>query len=97
MYILVVVLMKPVMKHVDETDRRIIERIMDHNKRDNNSHLLKHAHESQHTHIWEDDFKILSGNYKSCVKRKVSEALYIRIFKPTLNVKEKSIRLELYN
>ena len=70
---------------------------MDHNKRDNNSHLLKHAHESQHTHIWEDDFKILSGNYKSCVKRKVSEALYIRIFKPTLNVKEKSVRLELYN
>ena len=83
--------------YVGETDRRIKERIMDHNKRDKSSHLLKHARESQHTHVWKDDFKILSGNYKSSVKRKISEALYIRTLKPTLNVKEKSIRLELYN
>ena len=83
--------------YVGETDRRIKERIMDHNKRDKSSHLLKHARESQHTHVWKDDFKILNGNYKSSVKRKISEALYIRTLKPTLNVKEKSIRLELYN
>ena len=41
--------------------------------------------------------EILNGNYKSSVKRKISEALYIRTLKPTLNVKEKSIRLELNN
>ena len=44
-----------------------------------------------------NDFKILNSNNKSSVKRKISEALYIRALKPTLNVKEKSIRLELYN
>ena len=85
------------MKHVGEKDRRIKERIMDHNKRYKSSHVLKHARESQHTHVWKDDFKILNGNYKSSVKTKISELLYIRTLKPSLNVKEKSIRLELHN
>ena len=70
---------------------------MNHNKRNKSSHLLKHAHESQHTQLWKDDFKILNDNYKSSVKGKISEALYIRTLKSTLHVKEKSIRLELYN
>ena len=70
---------------------------MDHNKRDKTSRLLKHARESQHTHVQKDDFKILNGIYKSSVKSKISEALYIRILKPTLHVKEKSVRLELHN
>ena len=70
---------------------------MDDNKRDKSSHLLKEVHENQHTHVWKDDFKILNGNYKSSAERQISEAPYIRKLKPTLNVKEKSIRLELYN
>ena len=70
---------------------------MDHNKRNKSSHLLKHAHENQHTQVWKDDFKILNGNYKISVKRKICEALYIRTLKSTLNAKEKSVRLELYN
>ena len=83
--------------YVAETDRRIRERIIDHNEGDKSSHLLKHARKSQQTHVWKDNFKILNGNCKSSVKRKISEALYIRTLKPTLNVKEKSVRLELYN
>ena len=71
--------------------------MIDHNKRDKSSYLLKHARESQHTHVWKDDFKILNGNGKSNTKGKISEALYIRTLKPTLNVKEKSIRLESYH
>ena len=70
---------------------------MNHNKRDESSHLLKHTRENQHIHAWNDDFKILNGNYKNNRKRKISKALYIRTLKPTFNVKEKSIRLELYN
>ena len=70
--------------YVGETDRRITERIMDHNNRDKSSHLLKQTRESQHTHIWNDDFKTLNGNYKSSIKRKISEALYIGTLKPTL-------------
>ena len=81
--------------YVQETDRRIKEHIMDHNKRGKTSHLLKHVCESQHNHVWKNDFEIPNDNYKSSIKRKISETLYNRTLKPTLNVKEKSIRLEL--
>ena len=45
--------------HVGETDGRINECIINSNKREKNSHLLKDAHESQHTQVWKDGFKIL--------------------------------------
>ena len=38
--------------YVGETDRRSTESIIDHNKRDRSSHLLKHAGECQQTHVW---------------------------------------------
>ena len=37
--------------YIGETNRRIVERIQDHNSRDKNSHLLKHACEKGHTHV----------------------------------------------
>ena len=46
-------------KYVGETDRKIKECIMDHKRRYKSSQLLKHAPESQHIHIWNNDFKIL--------------------------------------
>ena len=49
--------------HIGETNRHIVERIQDHNNRDKNSHLLKHAREKSHIHVWENDFKILCNNY----------------------------------
>ena len=83
--------------YVGETDRRNEERIMDHNKRDKNSHLLKHSREKNHQHVWENDFKVLGNNYRSNVKRKISHAIFIKQLKPSLNVKEKSTQLQLYN
>ena len=38
-----------------------------------------------------------NGNYKSRVKRKISEALYIKALKLTLNIEKNSIGLGLYN
>ena len=49
--------------YIGETNRSIVERIQDHNNRDKNSHLLKHSREKGHTHVWENDFKILGNNY----------------------------------
>ena len=89
--------MQPVRKHVGETDRRINKRKTYYNKRDKDSHLPNHSRESHYTHVWKDDFKILNGNYKSGIQGKISETLYIRSLKPTLDVKEKSFRLKLYN
>ena len=84
--------------NIGETNRRIVQKIQDRNNRDNkNSHLLKHAGEKGHAHVWENDLAILGNNYQSNIKRKISESLLIRQLKPTLNANEKSIPLHLFN
>ena len=81
--------------YIGETDCRIKERITDHNKLDKNSHILKHSREEGHTHVWDKYFKVLGNNYRSAFKRKIIEALLIKQLKPSLNVTEKSIRVNL--
>ena len=83
--------------YVGESGRRIEERIIDHKKRDKNSHLLKHSRDAGYNHLWYKDFKVLGTNHRFTFKRKISEALFIKQLKPSLNVKEKSIELHLYN
>ena len=39
--------------------------------------------------MWENDFKILGNKYQSNIKRKISESLCIRQFKPALNAHKK--------
>ena len=82
--------------YIGETNRRIVERIIDHNKRDKNSHVLAHSRSKQHPHVWSDNFKVLDNNYKSNTRRKISEALYIKDHKPSLNIQEKSFPLKLF-
>lgn len=75
--------------YVGETGRRSIKRIIDYNKRDKKLFLLKHSRDKNHTHMWQQNFKILGSNYQSSLKRKISESLFIRQLKLTLNKKEK--------
>ena len=42
--------------YMGETDHRIKERIIDHNKCDKNPHIRKHSSEECHTHVWNKDF-----------------------------------------
>ena len=48
--------------YIGETDRRMSEGIIDHNKRDKNSHPLQHAQNKKHAHVWVNDFPILNSN-----------------------------------
>ena len=59
--------------------------------------MLKHSRDKLHTHVWEDDFKLLGNNYQWNVKWTISECLFIRQLKPSLNKQDKSIPLNLYN
>ena len=59
--------------YIGETDRRMSERIIDHNKRDKNSYPLQHAQNNKHVHVWVNDFAILNSNYRSKIKTKISE------------------------
>ena len=83
--------------YIGETERCIVERIKGHSSKDNSSHLLKHAGENGHTHVWEKDFQILCKNYQSSFKQKISESLFIKQLKLMLNVNEKSVTLHIFN
>ena len=69
----------------------------DHNGSDKSSYLIKHSIESGHDPVCHANFKILDKGYSNTFKRKVAEALLIKKHKPSLNVQEKSVKLELFN
>ena len=52
--------------------------------------MLKHSRDKLHTQVWEDHFKLLGNNYQSNIKRKISEFLFIRKLKPSLNKPDKT-------
>ena len=62
--------------YIGETDHRIKERIIDHSKRDKNSHILKRSPEEGHSHVWDKNFKVLGNNNCSAFKQKFREALF---------------------
>ena len=84
--------------YVGETARRIVESAKDHNGRDQHSHLVKHAIENNHLPVVKGDFTILDSGYRNNTrKRKIVEALMIKVIRPSLNAKEKSVELKLFN
>ena len=59
-----------------ETGRRIIERSADHCGKDKQSHLLRHALNSNHKTVDVKDFKIIDSScHNNRFKRKISEAI----------------------
>ena len=84
--------------YLGKTGRRITESAADHSGKDNHSHLFKHACNENHKHVDLDNIKVIdSGYHNNRFKRKISEALYIKQYKPTLNTQEQSIQLKLFN
>ena len=55
--------------------------------------MLKTSCNKLHTHVWEHNFNLLGNNYQSNMKRKISESLFIRQLKPSLNKQDKSLPL----
>ena len=43
----------------------VIARVIDHNKRDKKSDMLKHSRNKLLSHVWEYDFKLLGNSYQS--------------------------------
>ena len=46
-----------------ETDRQLIERVIDHNGRDKKSHLYKQSQDSNHPCVALSDFKIIGRHF----------------------------------
>ena len=69
-----------------------------HSGKDSKSHMLKHSLENNHKQVSFEDFHILRNGYtNSKIKRKISEALFIKELHPSLNTEETSVPLLLYN
>ena len=86
----------PAENHADDytgkTACRINERIVDHTGRDINSYLLKRSIESGHKPLEVVDYKIIgTGYHKNAMKRKLTEGMFIKEFRSTLNKQEKSV------
>ena len=78
--------------YLGETGRRIIERSADHCGIDKKSHLLRHALNNNRKTVDLKDFKIIDSSYhNNSFKTKISEALYIKQYKPSLNTQEQSV------
>ena len=71
--------------------------MIEHAGRYKNSHAVKHCVESNHKLVTLENVKVLKKNVRNAYKRKISEVLYIKNNKLSLNVQEKSILLKLFN
>ena len=70
----------------------------DHNGRDRNSDLFKHSVKSRYDPVLKNDFRIIEKGYRNNTsRRKTAEALFIKKMKPSVNIQEKYLKLELFN
>ena len=65
---------------------------------DTQSHLLKHALLGNHQLIDLSNMKMIDSSFHSKkFKQKISEALYIKQYGPSLKSQEQSVELKLFN
>ena len=66
--------------YVAETAKRISERVLDHSRRDKNSHVLKHQIEKKHPCPQCENFKVISRCFRNnTIKIKLSEAYVLTL------------------
>ena len=66
--------------------------------KDKKSHMLQHIIQSGHPSVLLNELKILGKGFNNnTVKRKISEVLLIKQYRPTLNTQENLISLEFFN
>ena len=84
--------------YLGETGSRILESSADNWGKYKQSHLLRHALNSNHKTADMRDFKIIDFSYhNNRLKGKIWEALHIKQYKPSLNTQEQSVQLKLFN
>ena len=72
--------------YVGKSVCRIIERIKDHNSRDDTSHFLKHSIEKLYKNVNTINFKIINKNFhNNKQKQKIIKALLMKDLRPALN------------
>ena len=84
--------------YIGETARCLSEGVMDHAGRDTKSHIIRHCLNSNHGTVNIENFKILNMGYNNnTYKRRISEALFLKQYRLSLNVQDNSVPLQLFN
>ena len=72
--------------YVGESGRRLQDRFDEHSGKDRKSNILRHSYQENYKSVSWNNFQILGNVYKKTkFKRKLSEALYIKELRPSLN------------
>ena len=82
--------------YIGETGIRKEVRENEHAGKDKKSHVFQHTKTTKHPCAKKKDFVILAKNYENRRKRKLTEAMFIRDLKPTLNKQKDSYKLVLF-
>ena len=83
--------------YIGESGRKISESIKDHNGRDLKSHILRHSVEAGHANVSYKDFKVKAKNFNNNHWKRKIESLLVTEKRPTLNTRDKSVPLKLFN
>ena len=71
---------------------------MDHAGRDIKSNIVKHRLNSNHEIVNIKNFKILNVGYNNnTYKRRISEPLFVKQYRPSLNMHNNSVPFQLLN
>ena len=82
----------------DELERMLAERLNDHNSRDKSFDMCKHSIKKDYPNVKLQDFEILrTGSRRKKFRRKISEVLFTKENKPSLNRQQISVLLSLLN
>ena len=63
--------------YIGETARHLVERVEEHARKDNNSHLLPHVRMKGHTPVSMDDFSIYQRTLKIIIPRRFRRLLLL--------------------
>ena len=84
--------------YIGETARRLSERVMDHAGRDIKPRIVRHRLNSNHETVNIKNFKILNMGYNNnTYKTRISEPLFVKQYRPSLNMHNNSVPLQLFN
>ena len=84
--------------YVNESGRRVLQRVKNHNGRDVSYHIFRLCVAVDHQFGSCDDLRIVGRNYRNNKwKLKIAEVLLIKNLKPSLNVQKKLVALKLFN
>ena len=81
--------------YIGETNVRYITR-KDEHKKQKQSSICKEAINNDYP-VTDEDFEIMRSGYNKAIDRKISEALYIKDYRPILNEQKISLNLQLFN